>query len=67
MYAINQNQFAQSLDDIRQMDLKISELTQAVAFNEEALKKAENEFKAINSSMTTEEASRQLAVVCCRA
>lgn len=45
------------------MDLKISELTREIALNEEALKKSESELKAINSSMTTEEAVKQLAAV----
>lgn len=46
------------------MDLRISELTHGISSCEEAIKKAENELKIITSSMTTEEASKQLAVVC---
>ena len=64
MYAINQNQFVSSVEDnIGQMDLKISTLTHEVTINEEAAIKAEKELKSIISSITTEEASKQLIEV----
>jgi len=64
VYAINQNQFVSSVEDnIGQMDLKISTLTHEVTINEEAAIKAEKELKSIISSITTEEASKQLIEV----
>lgn len=65
VYVVDQSLLTSSNDgNVADMDAKIAELTKQISQDEDFIKKAESELKLFNSSMSVEEISEQLKIVC---